>query len=1464
MPSINRIRVNNVKYNFGTQEYDDFSMRMYGRNTLYDLANGGGKSVLMLLLMQNLIPNSTLDDKQPIEKLFRDASNTVIHSLIEWKLDPCDVKEGMRFMTTGFAAKKAATTEEDGEGGTAQIEYFNYVIFYRDYNKNDIINLPLEKDGERVSYKGLRNYLHDLSRNDKNIIVQVFDRKGEYQRFIADYGLYESHWEIIRGINKTEGHVRTYFETNYKTTRKVIEDLLIEEIIEKAYQTKTERDAGKTESTVSLLMTIQEELKTLAEKKKGIQMYDHEMELIDLIVGRVNSFMNLYEKQDEVATDCGRVYVTLEAEKQSREAKKQELADGVAEAQRALGQAMELVEILKIYRELENYREKEDRAKALDAERSRLGEETRRCAEETAGMQAEIEYLELRRAENELEALKREKEGSRDTEQGIYAIVANIRKRLDKKLAEIAARLQPVEAELEAENASLSSLEKQRLEAETEYAVQGSRLEYTEAELKELGKSVDELRDDIEYSLMIDPASSVRDRADRLAAAEQKVKDLDEKRAAKERERLELSRSNDEKSFELRRFEDRAKELRNKVEEFSKLKDKYTSISTIYAGGNNARPEVVVDNLRERISSSVIGIHELELAVEKLEKREQEIRNGKLITETEGVKKVIDYLFTRHSSDAMYGMDYLTALPEDMRKRLLKKNPGLPYGVVVRGLSSLLDDQGLKEQELDEEVMLYDRDALDGVTVMLGDGVHCVRRDAEYFTDPKMLDSKLHILGGELDNKREELRSSRMMLETLNEDMDFVRELVDKDYLTAPAELEASEQEIQNLEAEIDTIQSKLSKLGAELEGIAEEEEKTSKNISKFQNELILLNKLVSVQDREDALIKEKDHIVSAKRRIGERLEALTAERSSIEMKKVQLASRRDGLARERDELGYKWENKYSAYYVESGQYPDIDMDDAGLESAFDRALGGSEGRISMEKEKLLMDTLASSIDRSLRTINELGVDINALRAKEGEMVSVSPDVVDTMKRKLEELKAQKEKAEQSRISLLNEMAKLEGSIEYARTRLVGEYGEGALSHLDNLEEEYTADVARSLQKADAIYNERKFALDKARTEEAKYLSAAKGNDDLMKLAGRIVDTGEIDTSGLEPLESAEGIREIFETKLVEYDRLTKELERAKADTMRVKMRVYETLSEMNALELAASVRDDVNVPGNKKAAEELLQRLNNVIEIIRLERDRVERSLVSMEQLKDNFVDQCVERCLDVKSELDKLTRLSEITMDGEKVQMIRLGIPYVKDEFIKARMSDYIDHIVEEVDKKDTDAERQKLLNTSLAMKRLFSVIVTDMSKIRLQLYKRERIKEQSRYLRYEEAVGSTGQSQGIYIQFLISIINYISGMYAVSESAGRSKTLFIDNPFGAAKDIYIWEPIFKLLEENSCQLIVPARGATPEITGRFDINYVLGQQMRGNRTTTVVVNYSSKTKGEDLEYKALDYEQATFDFV
>lgn len=61
---------------------------------------------------------------------------------------------------------------------------------------------------------------------------------------------------------------------------------------------------------------------------------------------------------------------------------------------------------------------------------------------------------------------------------------------------------------------------------------------------------------------------------------------------------------------------------------------------------------------------------------------------------------------------------------------------------------------------------------------------------------------------------------------------------------------------------------------------------------------------------------------------------------------------------------------------------------------------------------------------------------------------------------------------------------------------------------------------------------------------------------------------------------------------------------------------------------------------------------------------------------------------------------------------------------------------------------------------------------------------------------------------------------------------------------------------------RLIVPARGATPAITGRFDVNYILGQKLSGGRQQTVVVDYHSQVENEEMEFVPMNYEQGTLD--
>ena len=1464
MPSINRIRVNNVKYNFGTQGYDDFSMRMYGRNTLYDLANGGGKSVLMLLLMQNLIPNCTLDDKQPIEKLFRDPSNTVIHSLIEWKLDECDIKDGFRFMTTGFAAKKAALSGEETDDGTAKIEYFNYCIFYRDYNKNDIINLPLDKKNEHISYKALRNYLHDLSRNDKNMMVYIFDRKGEYQRFIAGYGLLESHWEIVRGINKTEGHVRTYFETNYKTTRKVVEDLLIEEIIEKAYQTKTERESDKTESTVTLLMTIQDELRTLAEKKKDIQMYDHEKELIQLLIDRIESFMDLYKEQEDIASECASLYAAIRNEMASYEEKLEELRKSTGDAKEYIDSCLETLSVLKIVRELDELRKRENLINEIEGEIDDLSKELADKERKYKGKVAVSYYSELKKYQSELAGLSADRQKKLSGEIDIETVVAAIKKLTERQIAKLEQKLAPtIEKATEVEEEKKAAL-KEVAEGETEKAIAESRIEYISKDTDKLNREMAELQGRLITQTIGSSIERIGILQDKSAEVEDEIRHISEEIERVTETQKQCEETIREKESDLRVMREKQKSLESAVEEYRGIKDRFASICSIYMSSPVAEPDKVAEKIEEKITETVVNIYKLKEKLAEYEKARNDISEGRLIRPTDSLSMVREYITTRHGMDAMFGIDYVAALPEDDRLSILGRIPSLPYGIIVDDLAALVDDPGLMELDTDQEITLFDKAELGEITIPAGIGIENVRKSKEYFVDPKVKELKVGKLDLELKNLDEELKSKQRMLDTFYMDLDFVKDIMSRNLKDSEMNLDSLRIEIRRAEDQETEARDRIAACEKNTSELSEKRKQSETKLEDYISDITELNTMAGLEKKLSAFDRERIELRDQRRGLETRLNAAKSRISELEINEKELSAVYSSITNDIESLKSTWENKYSYYYVDSNNYPDLNADMAELERTF-AELQEKDGssRMALEREKLLRDTLTSNIERLKSEIEKLGVDIKQLESLDeaGELQPVNSGLLQAMKSETDALLGKKNRLLENADSVRTEKARLEGSTEYAKKRLAEEFGDASLQKADSLN---VSDINAEIQTAEKTLQEKKTLYNKAVKELQEYENRGSSYEDVLQMLSRILDKTSIDPEMAVPADNIENVRDTFDRKLYRWDKISKDIERAKADMLKVKLRVCDSLTNMSVFELAASIRDDVSIPDTKDEAGSLLERLGEVVRIINLEQGRIEKSLTNMQQLRDNFIDECIERCLDVKSELDKLTRLSEITMDDQKIQMIRLSIPYVKDDLLKSRMSEYIDKLVEEVDKKDTDSERQKLLNMALSMKKLFSVIVTDMSKIKLLLYKRERIREQSRYLRYEEAVGSTGQSQGIYIQFLISIINYIAGMYTAYDGGSRSKTLFIDNPFGAAKDIYIWEPIFKLLEENKCQLIVPARGATPEITGRFDVNYVLGQQMTGKRTTTVVVDYSSKTKGEELEYKELSFEQATFDFI
>ena len=1467
MPNINRIRVNNVKYNFGTQQYDDFTMRLYGKNTLYDLANGGGKSVLMLLLLQNLIPNCTLDEKQPIEKLFRNGGgNTVIHSLVEWKLDEDDVEEGYRYMTTGFCARKAKDSADGVEVNkdTAAIEYFNYCIFYRDYNANDIINLPLQKDNERITFTGLKTYLKELARKDLSLSVQVFDRKGEYQRFISRYGLYESQWEIIRGINKTEGHVRAYFENHYKTTRKVVEDLLIEEIIEKAFLVKTAQ-SNETDDMAKNLLDIKDKLSELAGKKRDIANFDRQIELLNVLQARVNSFLGLYKERDDLSDSIADVYVTGEAflkENEKQIARYKIQKEEKRQEKNSKKRELETFKIKESQFELEKQQqallELCELSEKLKAERGALEEELKH----KESVNDYLEYLKDVQAKKENEEMIQAAvhKGSGELTE-LYTLAYN-KKQRDAQKKSLYEK-------------ELGEAEKALLEASEKEAYYSTLLKEGTIAL-EVAKT-NERRGAESYHGIMEQISALRKNLQLLTLGD--IPDMIEKNenlqriAKSDMENARQDLENSTQGYYQAKFQ--VSQLKKEVAQKEKAYEAY--LETVESETENqekikkmlkiygvVKVEELFSAINDRYIQCIVDVTNKRQELKELHKRKNQLLEKRMLLETPAVKKVKEYIETRHGEMAVMGADYIAAQPDDKKEALLERFPLLPYGVIAKNFEALTTDIKIKELNLgDYAVPVFDEAVLNLPVVREEDShVMFIHKTKAHFIDETLIKEEQNQCQEQIKQLEESIRILAEMGLTYEEDMDFISKLSDNQRKNAAEEMRILKQALDEEQAELKKQQDLEHDLALAIEKYQKAVDQSREDIFAHAEDGKLLAELKQLSRQAEALEETKLACGEEKKRLTGKLTELLTEHANWEAAKNQAQSKIEARKQAISQMEQEWETLYKDY-DKPGDYNILDIEDGQLEARFKacRAVVENENMVLGDKRKLI-EALDTGMKRTLKGIQKRGIDIKMLEQehKENALFPVSEEALAKLSKQLSVFITNEAQLQNEIDTKKSGVSKAEGSIEQAIHTLEAQFG--AYEEPDVTREE----AIQAIKEGDSLLKALDEAYTKLELEYDKQVKEQSVMSELYKDAKRIVEGSDISLERAKIVHGEkEQLRETFEKSLLAFDKSNKALERAKGELVKYKSHTAQTLYSMQAFELSDTIGKDVEVPKDYGEAKALLDSLNSIVEYIGLEKGRVEKGIADMEFIKNNFENQCIQRCHDVKTELEKLPKLSRIILEGEPIQMVGLTIPYVKEEFIKQRMSDYIDDVVKKADGYEDQNARMKYIRNRLALKNLFSVIVTDMNGIKLSLYKRERMKEQSRYLRYEEAVGSTGQSQGIYIQFLVAVINYISGIYAPNaENNKLKKVIFIDNPFGAAKDVYIWEPIFAMLKTNHVQLIVPARGATPAITARFDVNYILGQQLVGGRQQTVVIDYRSQVEQEEVEYQRLEYEQASFDFI
>ncbi len=1495
MPQINRIRVNNVKYNFATQYYDDFLMRFSCRNSIYDLANGGGKSVLMLLLMQNMIPNCSLDDKQPLEKLFRDGNNnSVIHSLVEWRLDPGEERDGYKYMTTGFCARKAKEDDKEQTRSSASVEYFNYVIFYKAFGDNDIKNLPLTANGERITYNGLKAYLRSLDKSDLSAEVHIFEKKGDYQNFISDYGIYESQWEIIKGINKTEGHVRTYFETNYKTTRKVIEDLFIEEIIEKSYNNRIRKDSRDNEEMAQTLMDIKDKLIELSGRKSEIAGYDRQIELLNIFEGRLAELEEIYdrrgkarEKMVKLLGYCRRRLALKEKAVKDAEDETASFTIKLREVTRQIKQAQIEQELLALDKVLLEIKETQTSLELKDAEEQGY-KKNLYMLENAADYSDYLEYKEKAAVLREL--ISSENVGEEELRKQLSAFVAAKYLLVKSRMATFAAENERLDKQIAEMAQQVETLRNGNMEVFGNIKAYDASAELYKSRYEEQSAL---LRDKMsEQQLFI--ADAIGEKADEVTSRLLELEEKYEKIKAQELEENarieEINASLLAAKQELLALNAQESIMKEKLAETEGFEERLESVRKVYGASYGDDLQQVIKGVHDSLYTQYVRDKD---ELDALKDVRDSFEKHRMPGYDKYYLNLLEYLNTRYGDSVITGWDYIDSLEEDVRGKAVKTLAFLPYAVVVNDteeagtgnpgtdsteaagdiFEAIKNDTNLTSMNLGSyRIPIISaakaREAVNDETPFedgYGIGAVYAGRDISILWDDKILLGRLEIMAEEVAEKSNALMRLKDKCDVVSEDLVFAGSCVGKaDSSAVKYELETLALKAAKSEKSRDLLLDELREKESILSELKEKEKvilSETETLEDTKAKLVKLTELKISCDEIGAKLSETQKLLAnARRQYSDDTKLYDTNEKKLKELKQKKANSAAILKQIEEDFDNNWKQYYSPMIepveAESEEQLDIKM------NAVRMQLLGNNGEAA-DKEKLLAEYDAL-MKKAVSNMSYRGMTLES--AKEaydsGELVKHSVEDMIVVKESIEKVGKEKKEIDTNLDRLGSMKNRIEGSIDYAMREYEEKYGEflrlsddekagagtGMGDHIAALKQE-------ELRIEDRI-EEIKQHISELREESKEALIAQKDIERVMKISGMIVP--EILAEG----DLAETMStEDYESAQKEFERINAQEKKAAATFEQSRKDMIADLERLGAYELAGEISSSIILPQSVSEIAELKSNIKETCDCIALERDSIGRGIEDMEKIRDSFENRCIQICANVRTELDRIEKMSRITLDDELVPIVTLQIPYIKDEMYKERMTIYINETIKIAEGYNTVEDKLKYIRSRLSWKKLFSVVVTDMNAIKLCLYKRERITDRSRYLKYEEAVGSTGQSQGIYIQFLIAVINYIAGVNAAGkDSTVNRKTIFIDNPFGAAKDVYIWEPIFKLLKTNHVQLIVPARGVTPAITAMFDVNYILGQTMIGDKLQTVVTNYRSQINAEEMDYERMDFKQTS----
>ena len=976
MPKINRIRIVNFSYNNDTRHILDETFNFHGgENALLNLANGGGKSVLVQLFLQPLVPGAKIQGRN-IASFFR-MNKLPAYILIEWKLDGAG-----GYLLTGMGMVSVEAPDDTEE--RKRIRYFTFTTQYTDSGDFDIAHIPLvDRKGGVLDvrpFREARKMMAEKKRRDPlNFGYFTEDDRDQYARHLAQFGISQAEWRnVIIKINDNEGGLKEVFQ-KCKNSSQLLNDWIIKTVEKTMFKNRSE--ARRLEEMLErLVQEVVDNECFIVEK----QLFDGFLEKFREQSGALERLLEGLEEQKQLAGKLSALNSYLTAETGALQTKYEENEREI-EACKAEKQRVQLEERSKDYLlRKAGYEEALHRLNAIEEMTGKTEGALQDATERSKVMRAAGIAEEINQKRSELSGIEEKLSASKeqyDTDGRVSSLEYSLKIFLEKDLEHIIAELTRLGGE---------KAEKERLLKQVRHDLQAADREKSKADqekgrLDEKKESFEDKEREIKQKLGI---TLIRNLLGEMVAAEvekiraglencrdgliEKGEKLEEEKSVGAVRRQEID--NGVKELREACFDEKTvlNGINRDIQEYEQKEEKIRGVLDKYGLDFDIRFD------RERLAAD---FGKIVLDIEDRMDDAARVRDGaaeSIASLKEGrlhTPKELASLLER--LDILYetGESYLSKQPLEIRKRFLVNNPVLPYTFLIPEADIQRVAQaveGMTMRRVIPVIAYEDLDAAvacDGRMARIQDGVAfaCLYEGRVFDSEGK---KELEV---ELEQKRDQA------LEQYNHFSDAYQAAVADRTLCEKFDYALDYRS--DLERKRKGSDKRLQELGSRISTLEDEKKKLLKREKELERDLEILRKaLPKARENVDVFAAFLESELAYQDCLG-RLTAVTKRITELRARKKELEDSRETLQKEiqRFEQGIRQSKKeqrearekYSLYQG-APEAEIVDGSTAELEKRLNSLKEAYSGEIGLLEE--CKKSLAAERDKKKRELNKLGL----------------------------------------------------------------------------------------------------------------------------------------------------------------------------------------------------------------------------------------------------------------------------------------------------------------------------------------------------------------------------------------------------------------------------------------------------------------------------------------------------------